>query len=57
MDQFDDKIDNGVFGSGHETMEHGLLLGARTNFVKKVYSILGMQLFFTSGFVTLSTFN
>lgn len=57
MDQFDDKIDNGVFGSGHETMEHELLQGARTNFVKKVYSILGMQLLVTSGFVTLSTFH
>ena len=57
MNQFDDKISNDVFGSGHETMEHQLLQNARTNFVKKVYSILGVQLFITSCFVSLSTFN
>jgi FtsH-binding integral membrane protein len=57
MNQFDDKLDNNVFGSGHETMEHELLQSARTNFVKKVYSILGIQLLVTSGFVSLSTFN
>lgn len=57
MEQFDDKLDNNVFGSGHETMEHELLKAARTNFVKKVYSILGIQILVTSGFVSLSTFN
>jgi hypothetical protein len=38
-------------------MEHELLQDARANFVKKVYSILAMQLLVTTGFVTLSTFN
>ena len=38
-------------------MEDELLQDARVNFIKKVYSILAMQLLVTSSFVALSTFN
>jgi len=38
-------------------MDSELMQNARSNFIKKVYSILGIQLSVTTGFVCLSTFN
>lgn len=57
MNQFEDKIDYDTYGSGTDTQEHELMQDARNNFIRKVYSILGLQLIVTCFFVILSVFS
>ena len=55
--EIDDKIQQEPITSGHDMEADSLELGARNNFIKKVYTILGIQLSVTVGFVLLSMFN
>ncbi len=57
MDMMDDNVDHNPVVSGEDVKDDSLRAGARNNFVRKVYSILVMQLLVTCGFVSLSMFN
>lgn len=52
-----DKIEENYVSEGCDFEDNALGVSARSNFIRKVYSILGMQLTVTVGFVFLSIFN
>lgn len=55
--RLDDKIEENYVSEGNIYEDDALGRSARSNFIRKVYSILGMQLTVTVGFVLLSMFN
>ena len=55
--EMEEKIDNNPIGSGSDFEEGSLEESARNNFVKKVYSIISLQLAFTVSMVTLTMYS
>ena len=55
--EMDDKIQEQPITSGHNMDDNSLEVKARNNFIKKVYTILAIQLSVTVGFVILNMNN
>ena len=55
----DDRVNHSpiVAGSADDLKEDNLLSHARNNFIKKVYTILGIQLMVTTAFVVFNMTN
>lgn len=58
-ERMDDRVNHSpiVAGSADDLKEDNLLSHARNNFIKKVYTILGIQLMVTTAFVVFNMTN